>query len=615
VLIAYGLLYTLLILTQPWGEAGRVLVGDLNIPASFAAAALAFLVIPHTQNRRLRWAWGLIGFGLLSSALADSIWAWSELVQGILPASPHFSDLLYLAMYPLFFSGLLVYPTPRPDGLGHIKLLLDVCIIVVAFAMYCWNYLLTPLLAAGTGSWLGRAIELAYPVADLILIWALLYTYFSLPIGALRSVPLALMSGIGIYTVADVLYAWLSSQGLYFTGHPLDALWVVGVLAMGGATLAQRRGLAVAEPIDRAPYPLRRTRPGQQSLPYVMMLAAYALLAMSISTAQLDLRAWGLFVGASLILVLILLRQVVMIGENSRLNRQLWTLSKELEQRVDERTVELAHQVAETQLLNAQVQEANVELRKLDQLKTEFIANVSHELRTPLAVILGYVELLQAAPDGPLTPFQSEGLVTMGNNGQRLLRLVNDLLDVSRMEAGQFSISPALVSPTDLLRRAVEDALPPTNARGITLHSELSDDLPPLQADRSRLTQLLANLLSNAVKFTPPGGAVTVRAWAAHVDGAGAALADAPGIAELLGGDWLIISVADTGAGIDNRDIPYLFSRFHRTAEAQRQAVRGTGLGLYMSKMIVDAHKGRIGVASTVGQGSTFWFALPIALG
>jgi len=605
-LAGYALLFTLYTLLQPLGETGRLIVGDVvYIPANIAAGILSLSIIGATRDRRLGWAWGLIGLGFISWAVADTLWAWSELVQGITPESPHVTDIFYLLMYPLFFAGLLVYPTGRWDRLSRTKLLLDVSALAVTAGMFSWNYLIAPILHTEATDVLGRAIDLAYPIADLVLIWALARIYFATPPQMMRSPILLLIGGIGLNVVADIWYALLNASNSYYTGHIVDAFWLVGsVIACGGA-LAQHRALrsgASSEPdhADSGPAlragSLSAVRRSQYFLPYLALMAA---LVIGLLTSSRDREEWGLLLGSSVIVAIIIVRQLLTISENIRLNEKL------------------AQRVEEVTLLNRQVQQANEELRQIDQFKSEFVSNISHELRTPLTSILGYTELLLDAPDGPLTPLQTDSLQTVFNNAQRLLGLVNDLLDLSRVESGRFTICPVPLAPAPLLCQLVEEMRLQAENKDLTLEADLPDDLPMLTADGLRIAQVLNNLLSNAIKFTPAGGQVRVRGYCLEAERGPATHAtdggDTPAPPGLPQGRWLVVRVEDTGPGIPAAELPHLFTRFYRTAEAQHQAIKGTGLGLYVAKAIVEAHHGYIGVESQPGRGSTFWFALPLS--
>jgi signal transduction histidine kinase len=268
----------------------------------------------------------------------------------------------------------------------------------------------------------------------------------------------------------------------------------------------------------------------------------------------------------------------------------------------------LAELAAEVERLRAEVRQLREDLRRARESKSEFVADVSHELRTPLAVIIGYIEMMLEAPQRPLLPAEEETLRIVLSNSQRLLTLMNDLLDMSQLEAGKFSIEPRLITPTTVLRQVGQAAQVLADRQGLRFSLQIEDDPPLINADDNRLFQVLNNLISNAIKFTPPGGEVQVRACTLRLGGKRDVAV--PRGLSLTGGDWLIISVADTGMGIAPEEIPHLFTRFHRSPEAGRKAIQGTGIGLYVAKAIVDAHGGQIGVESEPGKGSIFRVAL-----
>lgn len=228
-------------------------------------------------------------------------------------------------------------------------------------------------------------------------------------------------------------------------------------------------------------------------------------------------------------------------------------------------------------------------IKELDRHKTEFVNAVSHELRTPLTAILGYVEFLEEQVGGPLTEAQIEYVREILRGVRRLERLVDDLLDFARIEAGTFSLN---LAPTQLERHLsaiVSSFRPLALANGIQLTTAIPAHLPIAAVDAHRIEQVQSNLLHNALKFTPSGGTVSVRACAE--DGT------------------IRVEVVDTGIGIAEEDLPKLFRRFSQLPSGGAKG--GTGLGLAISKAIVEAHGGRIGVESTPGKGSTFWFTLP----
>ena len=242
-------------------------------------------------------------------------------------------------------------------------------------------------------------------------------------------------------------------------------------------------------------------------------------------------------------------------------------------------------QAKQALLLKAQ----NESLRELDRLKDEFIGLVSHELRTPLTSIIGYVETLrEEAMSGPNADHFAE---VIERNAQRLLRLVGDLLFLSRIQSGKMALEFRRADLADIAACAVEELRPEAQRKHIDLALSATA-LPRLAADPTRIAQLLDNLLSNAVKFTPQGGRVEVRLCRE--------------------GDQAVLAVADTGVGIPAADLERIFERFFRTAIATRHAVQGSGLGLTITKAIVEAHHGTIAVDSDEGRGSTFTVRLPL---
>jgi signal transduction histidine kinase len=253
--------------------------------------------------------------------------------------------------------------------------------------------------------------------------------------------------------------------------------------------------------------------------------------------------------------------------------------------RVEERTAR-----SEAEGAHRLVQEQNERLRQADQLKDEFVALISHDLRTPLTSIMGYLELTM--DDTTLTHEQRSYLEVVERNSERLLHLVNDLLFVARLEAGQLELQPAELDLGAVVRQAVEEATPRARSKGIALSYE-ADDVPAVSADRGRVFQLLDNLVSNAIKFTPEGGRVDVRI--------------------LQRGEAVQVEIEDTGIGIAADEQEQVFQRFFRTSTARDQQIPGTGLGLYIARAIVEAHGGEITVESEPGLGTTFRVDLPLA--
>jgi signal transduction histidine kinase len=234
------------------------------------------------------------------------------------------------------------------------------------------------------------------------------------------------------------------------------------------------------------------------------------------------------------------------------------------------------------------------ELEAASRHKSEFLANMSHELRTPLNAVLGYAELIQDGIYGEVSAKMQGVLERVQQNGRHLLGLINDVLDLSKIEAGQLTLSPVDYS----LRELVLDVVSATEAlaaeKKLTLEVDVPPDLPRGRGDERRITQVLLNLVSNAIKFTE-AGVVSIRA-------------------KVEDGSFLV-AVSDTGVGIAPEDRERIFQEFQQVDSSSTRRKGGTGLGLAIAKRIVELHGGRIWVESMPGQGSTFAFTLPLRVG
>jgi signal transduction histidine kinase len=244
----------------------------------------------------------------------------------------------------------------------------------------------------------------------------------------------------------------------------------------------------------------------------------------------------------------------------------------------------------ELQASNREIAEKSRQIEVASQHKSEFLANMSHELRTPLNAIIGFSEVLSERMFGELNEKQEEYLKDIHASGQHLLSLINDILDLSKIEAGRmelelsdFNLPAALDSALTLVRERA-------GRHGIALQMTVDERLGQIRADERKIRQVVLNLLSNAIKFTPDGGRIDVRA--VTVEGS------------------VEVSVSDTGVGIAPEDQGAIFEEFRQVGTAAMK-VEGTGLGLALSRKFIELHGGRISVESEPGAGSTFTFTLP----
>jgi signal transduction histidine kinase len=260
----------------------------------------------------------------------------------------------------------------------------------------------------------------------------------------------------------------------------------------------------------------------------------------------------------------------------------------------------LRTEIVERRRAEGEALQARAAADRASRVKSEFLAAMSHELRTPLNAIIGFSELLETETFGPLNERQKRYAESILTSGRHLLQLINDVLDLAKVEAGRMQLDLDPFDVPEALQNIQEIAQALAIKKRVTLDVSVDPDLPPLIADAAKFRQVLYNLLSNAIKFTPEGGSVRVRAQQGSGDG--------------TGGDagWLQIAVADTGVGIRPEDQDRIFGEFEQVDSSYSRQQQGTGLGLALTRRLVELHGGTIRVTSAgEGQGSTFYVRFP----
>ncbi len=270
-------------------------------------------------------------------------------------------------------------------------------------------------------------------------------------------------------------------------------------------------------------------------------------------------------------------------AENERLYRELKTFSSQLEDRIRAATSDLTAQ-------NARLQWQSQELEKANRLKSEFLASMSHELRTPINALIGYTALILDRIYGDVNDRQTEALQRIHASAQHLLLLINDILDLAKIEAGRMPLHLEEVELRPLLLEVASQMEPLFKKKGLTFSWEITRDSPPMHTDRTKVKQIMLNLLSNAVKFTHRGN-VSVTADMAN--------------------NFVSISVADTGIGIAEEHLAAIWEDFRQVDQSSTREFGGTGLGLRITKKLVEALGGHVDLRSTLGEGSTFTVTLP----
>ena len=243
-------------------------------------------------------------------------------------------------------------------------------------------------------------------------------------------------------------------------------------------------------------------------------------------------------------------------------------------------------------------QKAIEEMQEVDQMKSQFLANMSHELRTPLNSIIGFSRVIIKGIDGPINAVQEQDLNAIYNSGQHLLSLINDILDLSKIEAGKMTLAFDDLHLGDLVNSVMSTASGLVKDKPVQLIQDIPEDIPVVQADNTRIRQVLLNFISNAAKFTDEGS-ITVSARVRNKLN--------------NSGQEILVTVTDTGVGIADEDRYKLFQAFSQVDDSPTRKTGGTGLGLAISRNLIQMHEGEIGLlSSTVGEGSTFFFTLPL---
>jgi signal transduction histidine kinase len=271
--------------------------------------------------------------------------------------------------------------------------------------------------------------------------------------------------------------------------------------------------------------------------------------------------------------------------EKARLYEQLKHASAELERKVQEATAELAEQ---SELLRRQ----HIALEQASALKSQFLANMSHEFRTPLNAILGYTHMLLNNVTGQVSEAQRKSLTRIDSNSRHLLALINDILDITRIEAGRMPLNITTFRVVDLVHEVMSELEPIIRRSNLQVTSKLRGAVPSLRTDRQKVKQIVLNLLSNALKFTPTGSVTILASYDAR-------------------GREISIAVRDTGVGIGREDQAKVFEDFRQLDTSPTRGYGGTGLGLSICRRLAQMLGGTIELESELAKGSTFTLRLP----
>ena len=527
---------------------------------------------------------------LLSYVIGQMLWTLNEDVLHLAVLFPSWADAGYLGSYPFALLAILLLPQQRLSLTSRIRIIFDAVITMAGVVTLSWYFVLGPTIQQGADSVLGRLVGTAYPLSTLVLIFCLFLLVGRNNAPAMRPVIFLLFLAFAVITLTDTIYDYQELHGLYRTGSLLDLGWPLGYLLLGLAArvlyVLPQPGQQVAGQTKESEGTTGKPALWQILLPYAWIPAVGLLLLFIWQHGDDPFLVTGVVVGAVVLLGLVLVRQFVAMRELSAAHEQL--------QRAEQQRASAYEQRLEALQAEQKMSLAFEQERQLNRLKDDFIVNVSHELRTPLTTIMGYLELLNDHQGQLNDTLQATFLNQIGQGCQELMSLVEGILDTAQVGQEVSSPQGEVVSVAHMVQEALA-ACDPRIRQDYCLRVDVPEQLT-VWADQHHLRQVLHNLLSNAFKYAPKHTGITIRA-----------------VQDKASASQVCIRVKDEGPGIPADEIPLLFGKFVRLKRDLSGNVRGTGLGLYICKQLVEAMQGQIWVESAgkAGEGSEFCFLLP----
>jgi signal transduction histidine kinase/DNA-binding response OmpR family regulator len=509
------------------------------IGAAVPAAILVGLRVHRPEHRR---AWRLLLAGQTVNAVANVVYYPFTVATGVTLPYPSVADALYLTAYGLLIAGLVVLIRERSRG-GDRAGLLDAAIVTTGVGVLSLIYLIHPYLVASELTPLARGVSLAYPLVDVLLLAVAVRVLLS-P-GPRQPVHWLLGLALLGQLAADTSYALTALNGSFTLGSPVFACWLLSWIFFGAAALHPSMPTLAQPGADREP------AGAGWRLALLALAALIPSMVLVVQSARGQLAHVPLIAATSAVLFLLVVARVGgLMADVSR-------------------------------------------YRRVERLKDEFVSVVSHELRTPLTSIRGALGLVAGGVTGPLSDRSQRMLDIAVANTDRLVRLINDILDIERMESGKLSLDRQAWDAADLAAQAAAEMRTMADEARVRLQVAATDRR--VLVDRDRIIQTLTNLLSNAIKFSPQGSTVWLTA---EPDS-----------------DQVRFVVHDEGRGIPADKLEAIFGRFQQVDSSDARQKGGSGLGLAICRSIVQQHGGRIWVQSSPGQGSSFSFTLPGAGG
>ena len=603
IVVLFNCLFLVLVLVKPGTQRQFVIADDVGQALGWLLATLlcfvgfkklwldkpsfnghSFSVIQQVRT----WVPIFIALGIFCQFIGQVIYTYYDL-NG-LPPFPSWADAGYLSTFPFMLVAILLLPGRRLTGTTRSRVLLDGLIIMTAMITFSWYFILGPTMLAGEETNLAKVVGSAYPVFDLILIFCMVLLWFRETDRLLVPAERLLLAGLTIIVITDSVYGYLTLKNIYTNGLQ-DIGWPIGYMLLGLAaqcvTLAyityanwgeSSSNAEVSQVLDS------NSRLGKHSLlPYALIPAVIALSVFIWRSGGNGTLEQGVYFGGIILVGLLLLRQYFVLRETTFYNEQLHVTQQDLSEK--NQALRVANLQLEEQA--AQVEAAYNQQVYLNELKDDFLLNVNHELRTPLTAIYGFLDLLREY-HGKLDSSMEITLIDQAVLGcEELQHLVDNVLDTLHGDFKEKEPSAEVFSIATVADEVI-NLFEPQKKLDYHINMVIPEDLMVL-----------------ADKYSPMDTPIEVSAR--KYDNS---------TAKANNNSLVCVSIQDAGPGIPPTEAPLLFGKFVRLKRDLVGSVRGTGLGLYISKQLIEAMGGNIWVDSSgvVGQGSRFSFTLPNAV-
>ncbi|NMA66905.1 MAG: DUF4084 domain-containing protein [Clostridiaceae bacterium] len=542
-------------------------IGALSILTSLISLFCLASIYSRSEGKG-KYFWLMLFYGNLSYLAALIVLNYSQSFSFIDCQFPNIVNAFILLQYFFYFAALIKKMHEIKATYQTIRYLFDILIVITVVCSISWEFLIKPLFSYSDICTFQTSTLVGYIIGGFGLVFGTASLFLTekniLPAKTL----FLLCTSVGLEIAADSLFALSIINDLYHLGNLAAPLWSLVLLLIGLAGLYydphfDKNNNHKPNGPDFAALSLPRL-----VLPYMSVVILFSIMILQFGKNGFN----SLVAGSALAILLIIVRQVFTLLENQSLLKQLYFLNEEQEKKVTQRTRELA--------------EKNKELIKAHQLKDSFIAAMGHELRTPIHSIMSYIQLIEDEEDGPVSDQLKADLEIVNRSAHRLLRLIEDLLNFSKIESGHEEIILEEVDIEKLIYQIREELLYLAVEKGLKFNIIIQNNLGKVVIDRIKVEQILINLVANAIKFTEKGY-VTVVACKSH-------------------NDMLEISVEDTGIGIPEKYHEHIFECFTQLDGGLKRKYGGTGLGLAIVKKFVEFLEGEISIKSWPGIGSQF---------